>query len=95
MRTKKAGWTGRYGPRYGSTVRKRVRLIMEKMKGRNLKCPRCETVGSVFRESTGIWYCRKCSARFTGGAYYTETPRGTESLRIAKRKQREVEVSEE
>jgi large subunit ribosomal protein L37Ae len=94
-KTKKVGWTGRYGARYGSTVRKRVKLIMEKMKGRNIKCPRCETIGSVFRISTGIWHCRKCDAKFTGGAYYSETPRGAESLRITKRKQREIEVAEE
>jgi large subunit ribosomal protein L37Ae len=94
-KTKKVGWTGRYGPRYGSTVRKRVRSIMEKMKGGKLKCPRCETVGSVYRISTGIWHCKKCGAKFTGGAYNISTPRGEESFRIAKRKQRELEIIEE
>jgi len=94
-KTKKVGWTGRYGARYGSTVRKRVRLIMERMKGGNIKCPRCVTVGSVYRVSTGIWHCKKCGAKFTGGAYNIVTPRGAESFRIAKRKQRELEVIEE
>jgi ribosomal protein L37AE/L43A len=63
------------------------------MKG-NIKCPRCETRGTIHRLSTGIWHCKKCDAHFTGGAYYIETPRGAESFRVAKRKQRELEVIE-
>ena len=94
MTTKKVGPTGKYGTRYGSILRKRTRLILEKMKG-DIKCPRCNTNGSIHRVSTGIWHCRKCNAKFTGGAYYIETPRGAESFRIAKRKQRELEVTEE
>lgn len=93
-KTKKVGITGKYAARYGSTLRKRTRLILEKMKG-DIKCPRCETKGSTHRISTGIWHCKKCNARFTGGAYYIETARGTESFRIAKRKQRELEMIEE
>jgi large subunit ribosomal protein L37Ae len=93
-KTRKVGITGKYGARYGSTLRKRTRLILEKMK-RDIKCPRCTTTGSIHRVSTGIWHCRKCGAKFTGGAYYIETPRGAESFRIAKRKQRELEVTEE
>ncbi len=92
---KKVGIDGKFGARYGSTLRKRYRQIMEKMKSKQTKCPRCETKGSVNRISTGIWHCRKCEAKFTGGAYYIETPRGAESFRIAKRKQRELEVIEE
>lgn len=91
---KRTGITGKYGARYGSTLRKRTRLILEKMKG-DTKCPRCETRGSIHRISTGIWHCRKCEARFTGGAYFIETPGGAESFRIAKRKQRELETVEE
>ena len=92
--TRKVGITGKYGARYGSTLRKRTRIILEKMKG-DIKCPRCETKGAVHRISIGIWHCKKCDARFTGGAYYIETQRGAESFRIAKRKQRESEITEE
>lgn len=67
---------------------------MEKMKG-ELKCPRCQTKGAVHRVSTGIWYCRKCGAKFTGGAYDLTTPRGEESFRTSARKQRELELVEE
>lgn len=92
--TKKVGLSGRFGVRYGANVRKKWRLVMEKSKGK-IKCPRCETKGSVHRVSSGIWHCRKCGGTFTGGAYYIETPRGAESFRTAKRKQRELEVVEE
>ncbi len=89
-KTKKVGITGKYGPRYGSNVRKKYKLIVERMKG-EIKCPRCITKGSIYRVSVGIWHCKKCGAKFTGGAYYIETPRGAESFRIAARKQRELD----
>ena len=94
-KTKKVGITGKYGARYGSVLRKRTRVILTKMKSKAIKCPKCETKGSVQRVSTGIWYCKKCNAKFTGGAYYIETPRGAESFRVSKRKQRELELVEE
>ncbi|MEJ2296275.1 MAG: hypothetical protein P8Y23_16120 [Candidatus Lokiarchaeota archaeon] len=58
--TKKVGLSGQFGPRYGANVRKQWALIMNKQKGGKLKCPRCETKGSITRESTGIWFCKKC-----------------------------------
>ena len=94
LATKKVGISGRFQARYGATLRKRWRLILERMKG-DIKCPRCETKGSIHRISAGIWHCKKCKARFTGGAYYIETPRGAESFRVAKRRQREIEAIEE
>jgi len=93
-KTRKVGISGKFQARYGSVVRKRYRQIMEKMKGK-IRCPRCQTRGSVHRISTGIWHCKKCNAKFTGGAYNIETPRGAESFRISKRNQRELEVIEE
>ena len=89
-RTKKVGMSGRFGPKYGSIVRINWNLIMEKQKGA-IKCPRCFTKDSIHRVSVGIWHCKKCGAKFTGGAYYIETPRGAESFRIAARKQRELD----
>jgi large subunit ribosomal protein L37Ae len=92
---KKSGISGRFQARYGANVRKKWRLIMERQKSGNIKCPKCESKGFIDRVSTGIWHCRKCDARFTGGAYYIETPRGAESFRVSKRKQRELEAIEE
>jgi len=95
MPSKKVGISGRFKARYGATLRKRWRQIMEKQKGDSMRCPKCETRGSIYRFSVGIWHCKKCNAKFTGGAYNIETPRGAESFRVAKRKQRELEVIEE
>ena len=95
MPKKKVTIDGQFGSRYGANDRKRCRLVMEKEKSGKLICPKCETIGTLNRISTGIWHCRKCGAKFTGGAYYFETPRGAESVRISKRKQRELEAIEE
>ncbi len=94
-KTKKVGIAGKYGTRYGSVLRKRTKAILTKMHSKDTKCPRCQTKGSIQRISTGIWYCKKCEAKFTGGAYDIVTPRGAESFRVSKRKQRELELVEE
>ncbi|MFO7794838.1 MAG: 50S ribosomal protein L37ae [Promethearchaeati archaeon] len=94
-KTKKVDVSGKYGARYGSVVRKRARDIFVRMKSKNIVCPKCKTKGSIHRVSTGIWHCKKCEAKFTGGAYDIVTPRGAESQRVARRKQREIELVEE
>lgn len=70
-RTKKAGTAGRFGARYGVTLRQRVAKIETNMKAKH-KCPNCQTK-AVRRVSTGIWTCRKCGHTFTGGAYSPTT----------------------
>ncbi|TXT66845.1 MAG: 50S ribosomal protein L37Ae [Promethearchaeota archaeon] len=94
-KTKKVDATGKYGARYGSVVRKRARDVFVRMKSKNINCPKCRTKGSVHRVSVGIWHCKKCDAKFTGGAYDIVTARGAESFRVARRKQREIELIEE
>ena len=66
-RTRKAGIVGRYGPRYGVRIRRRVQEIEEGLKHRHA-CPRCAAM-SVLRASTGVWECRRCGYVFAGGAY--------------------------
>ncbi|RQD81642.1 MAG: 50S ribosomal protein L37ae [Methanocalculus sp. MSAO_Arc2] len=66
------GSSGRFGPRYGRSIRKSVNVI-EKVQRRKHLCPRCDTI-SVKREGTGIWNCRKCNFKFAGGAYSPQTP---------------------
>jgi large subunit ribosomal protein L37Ae len=83
-KTKKIGIAGRFGTRYGSTIRNRWRDVMQKTKGPQ-KCPKCETTIRNMREFLGVWHCKKCGARFTGGAWVPKTPRGLESYRIAHR----------
>jgi len=71
-RTKIVGIAGRFGPRYGSTLRKRFREIMEKRYAPH-KCPFCDTKGKVVRISVGLWKCKKCGRVFAGGAYVPRT----------------------
>ena len=71
-RTKKAGTAGRFGPRYGVTIRRRIAEVEAKSKGRH-ECPKCMAV-AVTRKATGIWNCRHCGATFASGAYYLTQP---------------------
>jgi len=66
-RTKKAGSIGRFGPRYGVKIRRRILEVEVGQKGSH-PCPRCQAVG-VRRVGSGIWKCRHCGLTFAGGAY--------------------------
>ncbi len=80
-RTRKVGIAGRYGSRYGYTLRKRVREVLEKRYADH-KCPFCGVKGKIKRVSVGIWICKKCGTKFAGGAYIpvTSTGKYSESL---------------
>ncbi len=65
--TKKVGSAGRFGARYGKTVKEKVTIIEKKQKKKQ-KCPYCKSI-SARRLSMGIFFCKKCNAKFTGGAY--------------------------
>jgi len=81
-KTKKVGSTRGFGPRYGSTVRKRYIKVITELK-RPHKCPQCGFV-RVKRESVGIWKCKKCEHTFAGGAYTPTTKLGVVARRAAK-----------
>lgn len=66
-RTKKVGTAGRFGPRYGIRVRKRIASI-EAAKNKKHSCPDC-AYNRVKRRDTGIWECKHCGLVFAGGAY--------------------------
>ncbi|HEV8359470.1 MAG TPA: 50S ribosomal protein L37ae [Candidatus Thermoplasmatota archaeon] len=70
-RTKKASMTGRFGPRYGVSIRRRVLEVETRQRGRHI-CPKC-AAKALSRTSTGIWECRKCAHKYAGGAYFPET----------------------
>ncbi|MBS3117331.1 50S ribosomal protein L37ae [Candidatus Woesearchaeota archaeon] len=67
MATKKVGAAGRFGVRYGRTIRKKVAKVEERQR-RWQKCPYCTKL-RVKRLSAGIWQCRFCDKKFTNHAY--------------------------
>lgn len=66
-KTKKVGLAGKFGPRYGFTLRKRFTEVEIKVR-KSYPCPSCGAV-KVKRLSTAIWRCRRCGTKFAGGAY--------------------------
>ncbi|KAK4657312.1 60S ribosomal protein L43 [Podospora pseudocomata] len=74
-RTKKVGIAGKYGVRYGASLRKQLKRIETTQHARYL-CPSCGK-NAIKRVSTGIWKCNGCSKTVTGGAYLLSTPAAT------------------
>jgi len=64
----KVGPAGRFGPRYGRTIRAAVSKIEVGEKKRHI-CPKCN-MPYVKRVSSGIWQCKKCGTKFAGLAYF-------------------------
>ncbi|KAH6655442.1 ribosomal protein L37ae [Truncatella angustata] len=85
-RTTKVGITGKYGTRYGASLRKQVKRI-EITQHSRYSCPFCGRT-SVRRACTGIWKCKGCSKSLAGGAYVLSTPAAT-ALRSTLRRLRE------
>ncbi|MEZ0393909.1 MAG: 50S ribosomal protein L37ae [Desulfurococcaceae archaeon] len=71
-RTRVVGIAGRYGARYGSTIRKRAKEVLEKRYAEH-ECPFCASRGTVVRISVGMWKCLKCGNTWAGGAYVPRT----------------------
>merc|ERR1712128_271422 len=73
-RTKKVGITGKYGTRYGASLRKTVKK-MEISQHSKYPCTFCGK-DKMRRQATGIWFCsdKNCRIQVAGGAYtYTTT----------------------
>ncbi|OJD34815.1 60s ribosomal protein l43 [Diplodia corticola] len=71
-RTKKVGITGKYGTRYGASLRKQVKK-MEITQHARYTCTFCGKT-TVKRHSVGIWNCSACKKTIAGGAYTVATP---------------------
>jgi large subunit ribosomal protein L37Ae len=70
-RTKKVGITGKYGTRYGASLRKIVKKI-EISQHAKYDCVFCGKT-AVRRKAAGIWSCSGCKKTQTGGAYMLAT----------------------
>lgn len=74
-KTKSVKSSGRFGQRYGATLRKRV-MVIESKAAVGQKCPRCKSLDTVKREVVGIWHCKACGIKFAGGAFISQTTLG-------------------
>ncbi len=74
-RKKVVGIAGRFGARYGSSLRKRWKAVMERRYA-EYKCPYCGKIGVLERIAVGIWRCPRCGAVWAGGAYTPSTEVG-------------------
>ncbi|KAG8913149.1 60S ribosomal protein L43 [Tulasnella sp. 417] len=69
--TKKVGITGKYGTRYGASLRKQVKK-MEITQHARYTCTFCGK-DSVKRTHVGIWHCKACKKTIAGGAWNMST----------------------
>ena len=66
-RTRKVGICGRFGPRYGSSLRKMAKKMVESQHATYF-CPFCGKK-AIKRTAVGIWKCKRCKRILAGGAY--------------------------
>eukprot|EP01119_Soliformovum_irregulare_P020540 TRINITY_DN6673_c1_g1_i1.p2 TRINITY_DN6673_c1_g1~~TRINITY_DN6673_c1_g1_i1.p2 ORF type:complete len:109 (-),score=25.54 TRINITY_DN6673_c1_g1_i1:395-679(-) len=70
-RTKKVGIVGKYGTRYGASLRKQVKK-MEITQHAKFTCGFCGK-DTVKRQAVGIWHCGGCRKTTAGGAWVQTT----------------------
>ncbi|KAF8938708.1 60S ribosomal protein L37A [Dissophora ornata] len=86
-RTKKVGVVGKYGVRYGASLRKQVKK-MEITQHSKYTCTFCGR-DAVKRLSVGIWKCRGCKKTMAGGAWTLSTTAAA-TVRSTTRRLREI-----
>ena len=87
-RTKKVGITGKYGTRYGASLRKMIKKI-EISQHSKYTCTFCGK-DSMKRTVVGIWSCKACRKTVAGGAYAVSTTAAA-TARSAIRRLREMQ----
>ena len=70
MKSKKSKSAGRFGAKYGKSVRAKLVKVESKQRLKQ-KCPFCERPG-VKRLSKGIWKCAKCNKKFASNTYHLD-----------------------
>ncbi len=68
MAGKSQGSAGRFGVRYGNTLRAKVNEVEKSSRAKH-KCPFCGKEDKVKRQAYGIWKCDSCEKVFVGKAY--------------------------
>merc|ERR1711874_261006 len=86
-RTKKMGIVGKYGTRYGASLRKTVKK-MEITQHSTYICPFCGKE-AMKRKAVGIWECSRCAKVVAGGAWVYSTTAAAQ-VRSAIRRLREM-----
>ncbi|PCG96748.1 Ribosomal protein L37ae [Penicillium occitanis (nom. inval.)] len=81
------GITGKYGVRYGASLRKQLKRL-EVTQHARYTCTFCGR-NTVRRHSVGIWNCSGCKKTMTGGAYTLSTPAAS-AARSTLRRLREI-----
>ncbi|VDO84800.1 unnamed protein product [Schistosoma mattheei] len=88
--TKKVGIVGKYGVRYGASLRKTIKKI-EISQHAKYNCNFCGK-DSLKRKAAGIWECKACKKVVAGGAYVCSTTAAT-TIRAAIRRLRDAHES--
>merc|ERR1712090_16368 len=70
-RTKKVGIVGKYGTRYGASLRKTIKKMEVTQHGK-YTCSFCGKE-NMKRRAAGIWTCSSCKKVVAGGAYVYST----------------------
>ncbi|CAI9728267.1 ribosomal L37a [Octopus vulgaris] len=89
-RTKKVGICGKYGTRYGASLRKTVKK-MEVSQHAKYTCKFCGK-DAVKRKAVGIWNCKSCRKIVAGGAWSYSTTAAV-TVRSAIRRLRDMKES--
>nr|AKV16232.1 60S ribosomal L37ae [Pectinaria gouldii] len=91
-RTHKVGITGKYGTRYGASLRKQVRRYEVQQHSKYI-CVFCGKT-AMRRQCVGIWQCKSCKKTVAGGAYTFATPAAT-TARSTIRRLRDISLKTE
>jgi len=87
-RTKKVGIVGKYGTRYGASLRK-IAKKAEVAQHAKYVCAFCGK-SAVRRTAAGIWKCKGCRKVIAGGAYIVSTPTAA-TIRSTIRRLRDIQ----
>lgn len=67
---KKTKSAGRFGARYGRSIRTKLVKVEEKQRQKQT-CPFCKKEG-IKRLSKGIWNCSRCDKTFASNTYHLD-----------------------